>query len=72
MLSQNNFDYNASNGRLVRFPPHVMFYAPNLTNADIGSDGSFSPGLPSIGYQGPRGFMIVVMPTGYGHSPHHY
>jgi hypothetical protein len=63
MLSDKNYDYDPSSGRLEHFPPHVMFYAPNLTNADIGSDGGFEPGLPSIGYQGPQGFMIVVMPT---------
>ncbi len=63
MLSNNNFDYDSASGKVVHFPPHVMFYAPNLTNADIGSDGSFAPGLPSIGYQGPQGFMIVVLPT---------
>ena len=63
MLSDKNYDYNASTHQLIHFPPHVMFYAPNLTNADIGSNGDFDPGLPSIGYQGPQGFMIVVMPT---------
>jgi hypothetical protein len=63
MLSDKNYDYDSRTGRLEHFPPHVMFYAPNLTNADIGSDGKFEPGLPSIGYQGPQGFMIVVMPT---------
>jgi hypothetical protein len=63
MLSLKNYNYDPSTGQLQHFPPHVMFYAPNLTNADIGSDGNFDPGLPSIGYQGPQGFMIVVMPT---------
>jgi hypothetical protein len=54
MLSGETKNYNASSGRVEYFPPHVMFYAPNLTNKDIGSDGSFEPGLPSIAYQGPR------------------
>jgi hypothetical protein len=36
-----------------------MFYAPNLSDQDIGSDGSFSEGMPSIGYDGPLEFMIV-------------
>jgi hypothetical protein len=63
MLSDTNFDYDAASGQLMHFPPHVMFYAPNLTNKDIGSAGDFEPGLPSIGYQGPQGFMIVVMPA---------
>jgi len=49
------------NRSVTSFPPHVMFYAPNLTNEDIGSNGKFEPGLPSIAYQGPQGFMIVVL-----------
>jgi hypothetical protein len=27
----------------VPFPPHLMFYAPYLTNADLGLDGSLGP-----------------------------
>lgn len=66
MLSGDVKNYNASTGKVESFPPHVMFYAPNLTNADIGSDGNFEPGLPSIAYQGAQGFMIVVL----GNAPH--
>jgi hypothetical protein len=66
MLSGDIKNYNASTGKVESFPPHVMFYAPNLTNEDIGSNGNFEPGLPSIAYQGPQGFMIVVM----GNTPH--
>jgi hypothetical protein len=66
MLSGDVRNYNASTGQVESFPPHVMFYAPNLTNADIGSDGNFEPGLPSIAYQGPQGYMIVVT----GGTPH--
>ena len=64
MLSGDIKSYNPMTGKVESFPPHVMFYAPNLTNADIGSDGTFKPGLPSIGYQGPHGFMIVVVGEG--------
>jgi hypothetical protein len=66
MLSGDIKNYNASTGKVESFPPHVMFYAPNLTNEDIGSDGNFEPGMPSIAYQGPQGFMIVVL----GNTPH--
>jgi hypothetical protein len=66
MLSGDIRNYNANTKQVESFPPHVMFYAPNLTNEDIGSDGNFEPGLPSIAYQGPQGFMIVVM----GDHPH--
>ena len=60
MLSGEVRVYNPQTKQASTFPPHVMFYAPNLTNRDIGSDGNFDEGLPSIGYQGPQGFMIVV------------
>ena len=69
MLSGDIRNYNPSTKQLESFPPHVTFYAPNLTNADIGSDGRFEPGLPSIAYQGPQGFMIMVLGEG-GHSGH--
>ena len=62
MLSNEIRNFNPRTGRVGSFPPHVMFYAPNLTNADIGSDGSFSPGMPSIAYPGPHAFMVVVLP----------
>jgi hypothetical protein len=42
MLSKENFTPNA-NGAVVAFPPHLMFYAPYLTNADLGMDGSLGP-----------------------------
>jgi len=67
MLSREIRNFNSRTGKLESFPPHVMFYAPNLTNEDIGSQGDFAEGLPSIGYQGPQGFMIVTLP-GYKHS----
>jgi hypothetical protein len=61
MLSGDIRDFNPQTGKVESFPPHVMFYAPNLTNQDIGSTGDFAPGMPSIAYQGPQGFMIVVL-----------
>src|SRR5215472_9664554 len=42
MLSTENFTPNAK-GDVVHFPPHVMFYAPYLTNADLGLGGAFGP-----------------------------
>jgi hypothetical protein len=44
------------------FPPHVMIYAPNLTNEDIGVTRealAANPTLPFIAYQGPHGYFIV-------------
>jgi hypothetical protein len=42
MLSTENFTPNAK-GEIVHFPPHVMFYAPYLTNAELGLDGPLGP-----------------------------
>ncbi len=38
MLSTENLLEDG--GNVVPFPPHLMFYAPYLTNADLGSDGN--------------------------------
>ena len=62
MLSDGNLDFDPSTGRTRLFPPHVMFYAPNLTNEDIGSTGDGSGGLPFIAYPGPNAFMIMMTP----------
>jgi hypothetical protein len=47
------------------FPPHYMFYAPGVTNADIGmSKEATTPGLPFVysGYSGGTrtGYIIVM------------
>jgi len=64
MLSEGNLDFDPSTGRTRPFPPHVMFYAPHLTNEDIGSTGDGSGGLPFIAYPGPHAFMIMMTPRG--------
>ena len=67
MLTRGIRTYNPRNQTFGSFPPHVMFYAPGMTNADIGT--SFparreAPYLPFIAYQGPHGFMVVVVGDG--------
>jgi hypothetical protein len=40
-----------------------MFYAPNLTNADLGTTPEAlakDPSLPFVAYQGPQGYIIVL------------
>ncbi len=67
MLSRYNRPWNGATGALGWFPPHVMFYAPNLTNEDIGHQMShYNPEQPTpmIGYQGPHGFMIMISDDG--------
>ncbi len=62
MLSDGIRTYNPGNGSFGTFPPHIMFYAPHLTNADIGyAQGQEYAEMPFIGYQGPQGFMIVIV-----------
>jgi hypothetical protein len=66
MLTHEIRVYDASTKSFSTFPPHLMFYAPNLTNADIGTNPSReahekNPWLPFVGYQGPQGFIIVIV-----------
>ena len=63
MFSGDIRNFNPRTGRVESFPPHVMFYAPNLTNADLGITPEAlakDPSLPFVAYQGPHGFIIVV------------
>ena len=63
MLSGDIRNYNPHSGKVESFPPHLMFYAPNLTNADLGTTPEAlakDPSLPFVAYQGPHGFIIVV------------
>lgn len=67
MLSRYNRPWNGSENRLGWFPPHVMFYAPNLTNEEIGHSMAHhdpSRPLPMIGYGGPHGYMIMISDDG--------
>jgi hypothetical protein len=58
MLSAENYVFNGQ--RVVKYHPHVMFYAPYLTNADIGANGK-DPNAPWILNEGsPHAYMIVV------------
>lgn len=65
MLSSEIRRFDPRTGTVGTFPPHLMFYGPNLTNADIGAapPGARAkhPWLPFVGYQGPQGFIIVVV-----------
>jgi hypothetical protein len=64
MLSGDVQVFNPQTGQMGSFPPHVMFYAPNITNADIGTTQdalAADPHLPQVAYQGPQGYIIVMM-----------
>jgi hypothetical protein len=56
-------------GVAVPFPGHLMFYAPNMTSADVGSDGSPASPVFIVDEKTPHALMIVPVPTGGpGHS----
>jgi hypothetical protein len=74
MLSTGNFTPNAK-GEVVHFPPHVMFYAPYLTNAELGSGGPLGPdGNPAgpafVAAEGTPHALIIV-PVGSHSSSNH-
>jgi hypothetical protein len=65
MLSADIRNYNPQTGATDPFPPHVMFYAPNVTSSDIGTTRDAmrsAPWLPFVAYEGPHGFIVVVVP----------
>ncbi len=69
MLSTENRVPN-ERGEIVPFPPHVMFYAPYLTNAAIGVDRTKlgpdgnPPGPVFVaGEGGPGALLIIPVPT---------
>ena len=62
MMSDYNYIFVGSAGKVLKVPPHVMFYAPGLTNDDIG--GSFkgmieNVGTPSTFQEGLHGYMLT-------------
>jgi hypothetical protein len=67
MLSGDIRNFNPHTGKVESFPPHVMFYAPNLTNADLGMTPealASDPSLPFIAYEGPHAFIIMLAYSG--------
>jgi len=68
MLSSENITVvDAEKGIVAPFPPHVMFYCPFLTNADLGSDGSPSGPAFVAGEGTPH--ALIIVPVG-GHANH--
>jgi len=61
MLScQNRLGPDPATGKAASFPPHVMFYAPNMTPQDLGYDAD--PMVPYLVEAGTPGAMMVVVP----------
>jgi hypothetical protein len=69
MLSTKNVvTIDEEKGIAVPFPPHLMFYAPYLTNAALGSDGSPQSPLFVVDEGTPHALMIVPAAGGASHS----
>jgi hypothetical protein len=62
MLSTENLVPDEKGGT-KHFPPHVMFYAPYLTNADVGSDGNQGGQLFVAGEGTPH--ALIIVPVGH-------
>jgi len=61
MLSTENVVPLDDKGTIGHFPPHVMFYGPYLTNADLGSDGGLSGPAFVAGEGSPHALIIVPL-----------
>jgi hypothetical protein len=70
MLSPHNVvTIDDVKGIAAPFPGHLMFYAPNLTSADLGSDGAPTSPLFVVDEKTPHALMIVPVPAGMpGHT----
>lgn len=69
------FDRKSEQLSTTEFPPHYMFYAPGVTNSDIGvsTEGmKQTPGLPFVysGYSGDKrtAYIIVMANQNAGHT----
>ena len=68
MLSTENLVPDGKGG-VVHFPPHVMFYGPYLTNADLGSDGNLAGPAFVAGEGSPH--ALIIVPIGTHAAPSH-
>jgi hypothetical protein len=70
MLSTENIVPLDEKGTIGHFPPHVMFYGPYLTNADLGSDGNLAGPAFVAGEGSPHALIIVPFGphTDQGHT----
>ena len=68
MLSENN-RVPVGPDRVVPYRPHVMFYAPYLTNADVGGDMRGGSPVFVINEGKPGAYVIVPVPQSEGKEP---
>jgi hypothetical protein len=58
MLSSHNLVYDPGSNEVVRFPGHLMFYAPYATEKTVGS----GKGAPYISHPGKPDALLIVVP----------
>lgn len=69
LSSENTVVIDPEKGIVAHFPPHVMFYGPYMTNADVGSDGN--PGGPAfVAGEGTPHALIIVPLAGHEGTEH--
>jgi hypothetical protein len=69
MLSSENMVPDEK-GTVAHFPPHVMFYAPYLTNAELGSGGQAAGGPAFVAGEGTP-YALIIVPIGAHEGPAH-
>jgi hypothetical protein len=69
MLSTENMVPDTKGG-VEHFPPHVMFYAPYLTNAELGSGGQSAGGPAFVAGEGTP-YALIIVPVGAHEGPGH-
>lgn len=69
MLSSENVVPD-DHGVIAPFPPHVMFYAPYVTNADIGSGGQAAGGPAFVASSGSP-YALIIVPVAAAGAPAH-
>jgi hypothetical protein len=71
MLSPHNIvTIDEEKGVAVPFPGHLMFYAPNMTSSDVGSDGTPASPVFVVDEKTPHALMIVPVPIGTAAAGH--
>jgi hypothetical protein len=69
MLSTENIVADDKGG-VTHFPPHVMCYAPYLTNSDLGSEGQSGSGPAFVAGEGTP-FALIIVPVTPHAGPSH-
>ena len=63
MLSkENRVPVDESGSRIIPYRPHVMFYAPYLTNRDLGAEPMGDSPIFVVGEGTPHAYVIVPVP----------